>query len=1828
MPAGFHVASAWVDIHAEDGGLRGEIRRAIESAVEGQDGKVKLNLDAADLRAKVESAVRSAAAGASGEVRLDLDAASLRGKVEGAVRAATAGTRGQVNLDLDAGSLRAKVQAAMATATRGVRGTVNIDGDTGKLLAQVGAAVGVINGMEARIQTDVDTAGLQGKIRAAVAAAGADTRIRVDTDIDYVGKFAAFRAFVAGFRPTIRVDVDVDSDAWSRGMAALADASDGASRSIMGVGRGLTSLRGLASAGPGVLIPVIAAAGVAAGVLAINIAGIAAALASIALPAGIIGLGAWLQSARVDFAAFGQELKSFGQSVSSSMAPAIQAGMRTILGGLQQLRPQITSMFSNAAQLVQPFSQALMGLASGALPGITAALNNMKSAMPGIVSGFSQIGQGVGNFFRELTANGPAIGQLWSTIGTGINQVMTSLGSALSQITGNQAALQVIGQSFQLLAQTIQLAGTALTAFAPAFNQVLQSMSAGLAAIEPLIDGVGRLTSAFSAITGGGGPMAAWDALTGKTASGSDKMAKAMEEANKKMRESQQIAKDFGGGFETGFDMAAAQAETLSRNMEAVNQAMARVGAVGGSGLGNIAGMLTQASQGAQAFNQSLGQMNQNAQSALQGQISLAQAISQAKSQQSSFAGSLSMSNGQLDLTSTKAQGAAQALNQIAQAGTQAATAFANQGNFSAAAASLEKARAAVVSLGQSFGLPKAQAQELANSLLQIPDKEVQFKLNVGAAMNSLNQVKAAFDKVGAEEKKITVTAMTEPAQAALEALGFKIKDLGNGKVEVTANTDTAKAALDGLKAVLDGLQNKKASVQVEASQVPAVTAALEALGAKVESLPNGDVKVTATDGASIVIDSVKGKMDSIPENKEVGIGVKLDNNPLDDFLAGITKIPDQKNTEINATGNAPDKAAEALSAITGIPPEKATALTATGDAAQKAGEVKLKIDGLPDQKGIVVIVNISGTENIDKLEKLNDVQNKAISVQVAITGTEQISKLEALNKVNNKNIMVNVQIGGNIGQIKELEKLNKVGNKNIAVVVQIGGNIDKIKELEKLNKVSNKNVAVNVQIGGNLDKIKELDGLNKVANKHIAVNVSISGADQISKLKELNNIHSKTITVTVNANSGPITQIKSAIDGVKSKTVTITASANAGQVNTLKNAIAQIKAKSVTITANAPAGQVRALKSAIDSVKSKTVTVTANVNGTGAVNALRSAIAGVNSKTVTVTVVTKKVGSAAGGGLMNEKTMLPGFAAGGRSYTGGGGVHGIGSGTSDSILSWLSNGEFVIRASMVKKYGAPLLAAINHGVFDPYANMFKGGANRKFPGLPGFHTGGHVGSSSSSGTSRFGSSSTQTSTSKAIQTFVTYTIRWGDTLTKIARKFGTTVDALVKANGIRNPDRIYAGNTLRIPVKGTIPKFTPGVIPGTKPGDKNYFPVPNFKKLPLNTTKEGDKHKPVSTSQLEELVAGKNAFISQYMFKGSNDKDFATKILNANDIKTLANTLDTIRYEVQGVFKGHTDDALVKYLQTGSKILGDNLQLKVTLEKQMEEAKKSLEDLKQAFDQLHDSVVQNVMNFANINKSGGKGASAETMLRGLRTDVGRSVEFAQALDALRGRGLDSSVIAQIAAAGPVEGLRTARSLLQADGSQLAEINALQGQLKFAADKAGTTAADAMYGAGKAAAQGLVEGLQGNIDAINAIMKQIADAMALAVRQALGIKSPSKVFHGIGVNTIQGLLQGLNVEGQNVPQVIRNFIEQMITNGQVAVNGASISTGNSGTIGAGGVSVSTGTSGAGITVNGGIHVRIDGGQWDLNKSTDRKAVAKALVDDIFEELRERDRKRK
>lgn len=52
------------------------------------------------------------------------------------------------------------------------------------------------------------------------------------------------------------------------------------------------------------------------------------------------------------------------------------------------------------------------------------------------------------------------------------------------------------------------------------------------------------------------------------------------------------------------------------------------------------------------------------------------------------------------------------------------------------------------------------------------------------------------------------------------------------------------------------------------------------------------------------------------------------------------------------------------------------------------------------------------------------------------------------------------------------------------------------------------------------------------------------------------------------------------------------------------------------------------------------------------------------------------------------------------------------------------------------------------------------------------------------------------------VEKFDTYKIKYGDTLIGIAKKYNTTSEYLAKINNIQKPNKIYAGDTIKVPAK------------------------------------------------------------------------------------------------------------------------------------------------------------------------------------------------------------------------------------------------------------------------------------------------------------------------------------------------------------------------------------------------------------------------------------------
>lgn len=2163
MPAGFHVASAYVDIHAESAGLRGEIKRAIEGAVAGDNGKVKLNVDASGLRSKVSSAVAAAGANQKVKVEVNLDTAGLRAKVSAAMAAAGTNQKVKVQTNLDTAGLRSKVSAAIAAAGTNQKVKVGLKLDTAGFRAAVSAAVAAAGaGQYVHVGAKVDTAGLRAAVSTAVAEAGAGQRVHVGVDVD--------RSALARARSVV-------SSGGSRGGGGGAGGGFLSRRTgIGGLSRGAV-LGGLSMLEPvmGALIGPIKAVGTASAALVPAFLG--SAVAATALVVGSKGVGKAMKASNKDADDYGKALNNLAPSaqefvrstsdmggafdqmrlqtqqalfaglgnevtkLGGSALPIMTAGLvgmagimntafkgvtgtlgklagngqlAALFGGLQlafkplaQIPGQLIDMLTKVGIAASPLLARITNGIAGGMTGLTdkltkafdsgqleAKINRAGESVHKFFTNFRDNGA-VQQFMQNMKTMGPQAAQNLQKIGeAGLHLLNNAspIGSALLKIGGGVAGIvnaipSPMLSNMLLFASGMSLIGRVSPALSSALPKAAVALGgmgravqgAGLATVGGKLRGLGnsllfvgganrmaaatpatlRALGANAAIAGAGaatavpklgalkaglGLLAAgvvgaslleWSAglgqkaiptagkmtqtLMGLTASGklqsqglkalktdwvsvgkalehiispdaNERIAHVLEMGdgkNSDLNRSKDLVKNLdksladmvskGYGAQAGQIFKAIKKEAGESGLnvnEAAKQFKKYKEAVKDQAANEKIAAMTMGTFGKEAvatskvLSQNSGEVKglQNSYDALGkfqagvigGQLAYNQTVSQADPLLKKHSNALSMQGGLLNTTKPKAQDAATAMLNMAEATRKAGDAFTAKGDYAARLKLYDDARTKMLAIAQAQGLSSAQAKEFVNQVLPV-DRIKLAKSAVAETAKEYGTLATAMSKAPSAQKMFNFkpNTFTSQARAGLDSLkGVVTKTLDNGKIQVKVDTAGAKRQVGELSSIMTSLKSKGTqSIKIPKADVSSMITAAKAMGMQVKNMGGGKIKITAEDGASVILNGViKKKKEAekpvkipttLPKGSDTLVGKSLAQRAKEagDPLKGIGKQTDKnadsqkkhnksltdgttaaqqlnksatqnpalqtfgsamkdlakagKNVQVSVmiTGTegieklaelnkVKNKSIQVSVAISGT--EDIGKLTALNAVKNKNIQVSVLISGTEDigkltalnavkNKNIQVSVLVSGTEDIGKLTALNDVRNKFIEVVVNITGTEGIDKLKALNEVHNKSIDVAVAISGT-EQIAKLKALNEVHNKSVQVSVSISGT-EQIGKLKALNEVHNKNVAVSVSISGT-EQIGKLKALNEVHNKSIAVSVSITGTEKIDKLKELNKVANKSISVNVNISGADQIAKLQGLNKVSNKTIKITVTAN---VSAAQTAISGIKGKPVKIAVSADVG---AAQGAIDGIKGHTV----NIPVTADTSAAQSAIDAIHGKTVTITVNVKKTGSVATGGHIAPGAFSApamGFSQGGRSYKPGGNVNGIGSGTSDSIMARLSNGEFVIRAAMVKKYGPEFLAGINHGAYNPFLSVFKGGKLGRM--FRGFADGGSVSLGNvqpgdhgsevlllqkalkeiypdfdySSGAGTFGpktqeyyskwqkslgysgsgangspgiasltalANRTGEFSIKTSQTVLNYVIKYGDTLTSIAKKFGTSVDELVKLNHISDPNKINAGSSLKIPSGAYTPGTIPSVIAGTKPGDWNYLAPPNFSKIAAYTEKAtsgGSGTKDASgVLSIKELVDGRNHFFSQFATH-TNSADLVNKMAEATDVKGIAESLDAMRVGIYDAFKpGKGRDALQAYGNTAGNILIKYEQKLVDVNKSLEDAKKAQDDLQSSYKSLNESVAQTVTQFATLVKTGKAGASTETMIRQLTKDAGTTSQFRQGMETLKMRGLNGDVMAQIGAAGPVEGLRTINSLLKASPEQIAQINALQTQVSQNATKTGTIAADAMYGAGLAAANGFVDGLNASKGALEAAMKQIAEAMKLAIRQSLGIASPSKVMHGYGINTIQGLVRGMTAEGKTVPEIIKSIVEQIHATA-IATHGSTVSAlAKSGVTGR---ALAETASGGNISIDGGIHVHIDGSNVDLKTPEDIEKFAKLLGPEIIKVIREENRKR-
>ncbi|MET8841445.1 hypothetical protein ABZW67_15295 [Streptomyces rubiginosohelvolus] len=196
--------------------------------------------------------------------------------------------------------------------------------------------------------------------------------------------------------------------------------------------------------------------------------------------------------------------------------------------------------------------------------------------------------------------------------------------------------------------------------------------------------------------------------------------------------------------------------------------------------------------------------------------------------------------------------------------------------------------------------------------------------------------------------------------------------------------------------------------------------------------------------------------------------------------------------------------------------------------------------------------------------------------------------------------------------------------------------------------------------------------------------------------------------------------------------------------------------------------------------------------------------------------------------------------------------------------------------------------------------------------------------------------------------------------------------------------------------------------------------------------------------------------------------------------------------------------------------------------------AQKRLDDLVKERTKAAADIRDGILGEADITSGNPVVASVAAITVGLQVAVKKAKEFGANLAKLKKAGLRADLLGDIGDKGVDGGGATAAALAKATPAELKRINELQAQLASAATSTGNSVAGALYDSGVKAAQGLVDGLKKQQKNIESQMAKIAAAMVKAIKKALKIKSPSRVFMGVGEMTGAGLREGMLRSRQSV----------------------------------------------------------------------------------------------
>lgn len=201
-------------------------------------------------------------------------------------------------------------------------------------------------------------------------------------------------------------------------------------------------------------------------------------------------------------------------------------------------------------------------------------------------------------------------------------------------------------------------------------------------------------------------------------------------------------------------------------------------------------------------------------------------------------------------------------------------------------------------------------------------------------------------------------------------------------------------------------------------------------------------------------------------------------------------------------------------------------------------------------------------------------------------------------------------------------------------------------------------------------------------------------------------------------------------------------------------------------------------------------------------------------------------------------------------------------------------------------------------------------------------------------------------------------------------------------------------------------------------------------------------------------------------------------------------------------------------------------------LEKQIAEASTKAQDLQAISDAVSSTLAGEQSLGASLGQKDAYGydkpVTAASLVADARAKADSIKAFAGKLNKLRQMGLSGSILQEVAQLGSAQGGQVADALIAGGKGSVNQLNSAYNEIETWSNNAGQYVTEGFFNGGLQAANGLVAGLKSQQSAVEAQITEIALGMERALKQALGIASPSKEMAKLGVFTAEGLVVGID----------------------------------------------------------------------------------------------------